>query len=44
MAGRNSALYLGHQWMNITVGEILEFFGIIMRILIEPRNMGGYPS
>ena len=44
MAGSKYALYLGHIWMNITVGKIIRFFGIVMQISIEPRNMGGYPS
>ena len=40
----NSTLYLGGKLMNITIGEILGFFGIMMRISTEPRKMGGYPS
>ena len=40
---KKSTLYLGNKWTNITVGEIIRFFGIRMRISIEPRYMGGYP-
>ena len=41
---RNYILYLGYAWENITVGEMIRFFGIILRISMEPRNMGGYTS
>ena len=44
MAGRNSALYLGEKLMNINVGEIILFFGIMLQISIESRKMGGYIS
>ena len=30
--------------MNITVGEIIIFFVIMLRISIEPQKMVGYPS
>ena len=30
--------------MNINVGEMILFFGIMLQIPIEPRNMGGYIS
>ena len=43
MSGRNSRLYLGYKWTNITVGEIIRLFKIILRISIDPHNMGGYP-
>ena len=44
MSERNSKLYLGQKWTNINVGEIITFFGIMMRISVEPCNMGGYLS
>ena len=44
MAGRNSTLYLWHKLMNITVGEIIGLFVIILRTLIEPQKVGGYTS
>ena len=42
MVSRNSTLYLGNKWVNIIVGKIIVFFGIMMGISIEPCNMGGY--
>jgi hypothetical protein len=42
MMERNSTLYLGHKWKNITVPEMVRFFGIMLRISLEPRKMGGY--
>ena len=44
MKSRNSALYLGHEWKNIETGEMIRFFGIMLRISLEPRKMGGYTS
>ena len=44
MMERNSTLYLGHKWKNITVAEMIRFFGIMLRISLEPRKMGGYLS
>ena len=44
ISGRKSTSYLEHKWMNITVGEIIWYFGIMMRISIDPNNMGGGPS
>ena len=29
---------------NITVGEMIRFFGIMLRISMDPRKMGGYTS
>ena len=44
MAARNSTLFLGHKWTNITVGEMIRFFGVLLRISLEPRKMAGYES
>ena len=44
MQSRNSTLYLGHKWENISVSEMIRFFGIMLRISLEPRKMGGYSS
>ena len=44
MATRHSMLFLGHKWKNITVPELIRFFGIMLRISLEPRKMGGYSS
>ena len=44
MVKRSSRLYLGHKFKNITVGEMVRFFGVMLRISLEPRKMGGYPS
>ena len=44
MRSRNTSIYLGHKWENITVGEMVRFFGILLRISMEPRKMGGYES
>ena len=43
MAVRNFTLYLGHKWINITVGKIIRLFGIMLMILFEPCKMDGYP-
>ena len=42
MNSRNSNKYLGHEWKNITTAEMIRFFGILLRISLEPRKMGGY--
>ena len=44
MMERNSTLFLGHIWRNITTAEMIRFFGIMLRISLEPRKMGGYVS
>ena len=44
MRQRNTSLFLGHKWDNITVKEMIHFFGIMLRISLEPRKMGGYQS
>ena len=44
MRERNTTLFLGHKWTNITVEEMVHFFGILLRISLEPRKMGGYTS
>ena len=40
----NTILFLGHKWNNISVEEMVHFFGILLRISLEPRKMGGYTS
>ena len=42
MKVRNSTLFIGHKWENIRAGEMIRFFGIMLRISLEPRKMGGY--
>ena len=44
MRERNTSLFLGHKWNNITTEEMIHFFGIMLRISLEPRKMGGYES
>ena len=44
MKERNTTLFLGHKWSNISVEEMVHFFGILLRISLEPRKMGGYES
>ena len=44
MKERNTSLFLGHKWNNISGCEIVHFFGIMLRISLEPRKMGGYIS
>ena len=44
MAEINSTLYLGQKWTNITVGEKIIFFGIMLRISITTQKMVGYVS
>lgn len=44
MHARSSSMFLGHKWANITTGEMVRFFGIMLRISMEPRKMGGYTS
>ena len=41
---RNSTLCLGRKWENIHVSEMIRFLGILLRISLEPRKMGGYSS
>ena len=41
MKSKNSTLYIGHKRTNIRAGEMICFFGIMLRISLEPRNMGG---
>ena len=40
----NTTLFLVHKWENISVEEMVRFFGILLRISLEPRKMGGYES
>ena len=44
MKVRNSTLFIGHKWENIRAGEMIRFFGIMLRISLEPRKMGGYST
>ena len=44
MNERNTKLFIGHKWSNISVQEMIHFFGIMLRISLEPRKMGGYDS
>ena len=44
MTSRSTSMFLGHKWTNITTGEMVRFFGILLRISMEPRKMGGYAS
>ena len=44
MRQRNTSVFLGHKWSNVTVEEMIHFFGIMLRISLEPRKMGGYKS
>ena len=40
----NTNLFIGRKWSNITTGEMVRFFGIMLRISMEPRKMGGYAT
>ena len=44
MKSRCSNKFIGHKWQNIGLGEMIRFFGIMLRISLEPRKMGGYAS
>ena len=44
MTRNNTRLYLGHKWENISVGDMVRFYGIMLRISMSPRKMGGYAS
>ena len=44
MMERNLTLFLGHFWKNIATAEMIRFFGIMLRISLEPWKMGGYVS
>ena len=44
MKERNTSLFLGHKWNNISVTEMIHLFEIMLRISPEPRKMGGYES
>ena len=43
IAARNSKLYIGHKLTNIAVGKIIILFVAILRVLIDPWKMEGYP-
>ena len=34
----------GLKWTNITLQEMIRFFGIMLRMSIEPRHLGGYEA
>ena len=44
MTRNNTRLYLGHKWENISVRDMVLFYGIMLRISMSPRKMGGYAS
>ena len=44
MNERNTRLFIGHKWTNISVKEMTHFFGTKLRISLEPRKMDGYDS
>ena len=41
MKERNTTLFLGHKWSNISVEEMVHFFGILLQISLEPCKMEG---
>eukprot|EP00957_Ditylum_brightwellii_P036212 2743588-Ditylum_brightwellii.AAC.1 len=41
MAEKSTTLFIGRKWTNITWGEMVCFFGILLWINMEPRRMGG---
>ena len=44
MNTQSSSMFSGHKWRNISTGEMIRFFGIMLRISLDPRKMGGYTS
>eukprot|EP00957_Ditylum_brightwellii_P129169 9852152-Ditylum_brightwellii.AAC.1 len=34
----------GQKYKNITVEEMVRFYGILLRMSIEPRHLGGYQA
>ena len=44
MHTQSSSIFLGHKWRNISTGQMIRFFGIMLRISLEPEKMGGYTS
>eukprot|EP00957_Ditylum_brightwellii_P197208 15024831-Ditylum_brightwellii.AAC.1 len=40
MAEKSTTLFIGWEWTNSTWGEIVCFFGILLRISMESRRMG----
>ena len=44
MRQRDSNLFMGRKWNYISVGEMVCFFGVMLRMILEPMNMGGYVS
>ena len=43
MEGMNCTLYREKKRKNVTVCEIIRSLIIMLRISIDPQNMGGYP-
>ena len=44
MHSRNLTPYLGHELENTQASEMNRFLGIMLRISLGPREMGGYSS
>ena len=44
MNERNTKLFIDHKWSYISVQVMNHFFGVMLRIFLEPRKMGGYDS
>ena len=40
IAEQHLTLFSGHKWKNITVGEMIRFFGTMLYIFLEQRNIG----
>ena len=40
----NSNLFIGWKWKNISVGEMVGLFSIMLGISLEQKNIGGYVS
>lgn len=44
MKTRYTTLFGGQKWKNIMLEEMVNFFCILLQILLEPRKMRGYDS
>ena len=44
MNERNTKLFIGHKWNNISVQEMIHFFSTMLRVSLERRKIGGYDS
>ena len=40
MKQRNATWFIGLKWSNISVEEMVHFFGILLRISLDPHKMG----